>query len=357
MSRIYHPLLALIASATESELAKYVEYLKEENKILRVRIPGQIHTRVSERLRLLAVGKVLGKAIEELITIVSPASFYRWVREESEGKMKTKKSKGARRKPQEIRDLVVEIAKLTGFGLTRIIGELRKMGIKKMSRATVRSILTEAGIDPPPDRNNDRWKNFIERHANTLWAVDFFSVRTVTTLGFQQMYVLVWICMTSREIIVSESTKHPNAAWVEEQAERFLDQTANRDPDEKPAIVLHDNDTKFCKDFTDKLKSRGVKPNALPVASPNLNGRCERVILTIKSECLAKFILFGKRHLDHVLGEFTDYYNTVRSSMVRDHLPPVRDGEPEEIETINLSQVRVNSHVGGLVKSFARKAA
>ena len=92
-------------------------------------------------------------------------------------------------------------------------------------------------------------------------------------------------------------------------------------------------------------------------ASPNLNGRGERVILTTKSECLSKFILFGKRHLDHVLAEFTEYYNTVRSSMVRDHLPPVRDGEPEEIETINLSQVRVNSHVGRLVKSFARKAA
>ena len=73
MSRIYHPLLAMIASANESELAKYVEYLKEENKILRARIPGQVHTKVSERIRLLAVGKVLGQAIEELITIVSPA--------------------------------------------------------------------------------------------------------------------------------------------------------------------------------------------------------------------------------------------------------------------------------------------
>ena len=62
-------------------------------------------------------------------------------------------------------------------------------------------------------------------------------------------------------------------------------------------------------------------------------------------------------HLDHVLAEFTEYYNTVRSSMVRDHLPPVRDSEPEEIETITLRQVQVNSHVGGLVKSFARKAA
>ncbi len=153
------------------------------------------------------------------------------------------------------------------------------------------------------------------------------------------MHVLVWICMTSREIIVSESTKHPNAAWVSKQADLFLDQTASRDVDARPDIVMHDRDTKFCKDFSDALNSRGVRTNALPIASPNLNGRCERVILTIKSECLSKFILFGKRHLDYVLAEFTEYYNTVRSSMVRDHLPPVRDSEPEQIATINLKQV------------------
>jgi hypothetical protein len=64
MPSLFHPLLALIASATDKELARYVEYLKEENKILRARIPGQIHTRVDERERLLKLGKPLGKAIE-----------------------------------------------------------------------------------------------------------------------------------------------------------------------------------------------------------------------------------------------------------------------------------------------------
>ena len=66
MSQIFYPLLDLIASATNNELAKYVEYLKEENKILRARIPGQIHTRRGERERLLKFGKAIGRAIEEL---------------------------------------------------------------------------------------------------------------------------------------------------------------------------------------------------------------------------------------------------------------------------------------------------
>ena len=113
--RIFHPLLALIASATESELAKYVQYLKEENRILRARIPGQIHSRKSERDRLLKFGKAIGRAIEELITIVSPSTFYRWVREEKDGTT-AKNPKGGQRKPRELRELVIEIAKTTGFG-------------------------------------------------------------------------------------------------------------------------------------------------------------------------------------------------------------------------------------------------
>ena len=141
IAKIFHPLLSMIASATNNELAKYVEYLKEENKILRARIPGQIHTKPEERERLLKFGKVIGRAIEELMTIVSPSTFYRWVRDEKNGKPKPKNPKGGQRKPKEIRELVIEIAKTTGFGYTRIIGELRKLGIKKISRQTVRNIL------------------------------------------------------------------------------------------------------------------------------------------------------------------------------------------------------------------------
>ena len=74
-------------------------------------------------------------------------------------------------------------------------------------------------------------------------------------------------------------------------------------------------------------------------------------------ECLRKFIVFGKRHLDVLNSEFVTYYNTVRSHMERDHLPPVRSADPEEVETLSLTEVVVKSHVGGLVKSFERKAA
>ena len=76
-AKIFHPLLALIASASTNELARYVEFLKEENKILRARVPGQVHTRPDERPRLVKLGKALGQAIEELITLVTPSTFGR----------------------------------------------------------------------------------------------------------------------------------------------------------------------------------------------------------------------------------------------------------------------------------------
>ena len=200
----------------------------------------------------------------------------------------------------------------------------------------------------------DTWDNFIQRHKETLWACDFFSVKTVTTRGLRDTYVRVWLCMTTREAIVSISTEHPNSDWVVDQAERFLSETAGRV--KKPAIVMHNRDTKFSRAFTKKLNELGVRTNPLPKASPNLNGRCERFIETIKHECLLKFVIFGRRHLDHLIAEFTDYYNHQRSHMERDHLPPIRE-IPDDVEKLSIEQIEVKSYVGGLVKSFERKAA
>ena len=77
---------------------------------------------------------------------------------------------------------------------------------------------------------------------------------------------------------------------------------------------------------------------------------------TLRWECLDRFIVFGKRHLDYLVSEFTTYYNTRRSHMERDHLPPLRE-VPEEARKLKMDQIEVKSHVVGLVKSFHRKAA
>ena len=168
------------------------------------------------------------------------------------------------------------------------------------------------------------------------------------------MYLLAFICLETRETMVSPATEHPNSAWVVEQTESFLQDTAQREL--KPEIVMHDRDTKFTKEFVAKLNENDVRTNALPKASPNLNGRCERVIQTIKLECLSKFVIFGKHHLDHLVRDFLSYYNRHRAHSARDNLPPLRT-VPEDIDTIPLGEVEIKSYVGGLVKSFGRKAA
>ena len=161
--------------------------------------------------------------------------------------------------------------------------------------------MKEHGIEPSPDRTSDSWADFLNRHGETLRGCDLFSVKSVTAKGICDLYVLVFLCLKTREVFVTESTTHPDSAWVCEMTEWFAEQTKDRE--KKPEMLIHDRDVKFTKDFTKTVKDAGMKTNPLPMGSPNLNGRCERVIETIKLECLAKFIIFGKGHLDYLITE------------------------------------------------------
>jgi putative transposase len=149
MSRLFHPLLLLIANSTEHRLARHVQYLSEELSILRTRIPGEIHTTKAERARLLKFGKPISKDVDRLIQIVTPGTFHRWVREERRNYVA--KEPGRPRKRQVLRELVRKIARETDAGYTRILGELRRLGITRICRQTVRNILKEEGTDPPPE--------------------------------------------------------------------------------------------------------------------------------------------------------------------------------------------------------------
>ena len=171
--------------------------------------------------------------------------------------------------------------------------ELLKLGIKKISRQTVRNILKEEGIEPGPDRTSDSWNEFLKRHGETLWGCDLFSVKSVTTKGVRDLYLKVFLCLQTREAIVTESTEHPNSTWVCEPTLKFIEQSRGRDV--KPAMIIYDRDGKYTKEFTETLQQSGIKTNPLPIVSPNLNRRCERFIESIKLECLTKFIIIEKQ--------------------------------------------------------------
>ncbi len=318
MIKLFHPLLALIASATDRRLARYVRYLKEENRILRDRIPGQIHTRPHERVRLLKFGLSLGKAINELITIVTPGTFHRWIREEKRGKKNSRF--GRLGKSAVLRKLVLRIARETGFGYTRILGELRRLGIGRICRQTVKNIVKEEGIEPSPKRSTGTWDQFLKSHTETLWACDFFTKRAVTPRGLVDLYVLVFMHLETREVFLSPSTRNPDSAWVCEQAQAFVNHVADRK--QKPTYLIHDRDTKFSAKFRQLLKENDITSKKLPIRSPNLNARVERFVQTIKHECLSHFIAFGQRHLDYLVSEYVHYYNKHRAHSSREHLPP-----------------------------------
>jgi putative transposase len=206
-----------LAAATDRELAHQVQYLKIENKILRAKLPKRIHVTPQERHRLIKYGKLAGSAIYQLITIVTPRNFQRWLQAEKEPKPKQDSQANAKpgrpRTDQDIRTLVLRLAGENCWGYTRILGELKKLGVK-VSRSTVVNILREAGIDPNPERKNGTWHDFIKRHAATLWACDFFTKRIWTTGGLVEYYVLFFIHVGSRRVIVTGMTPNPDAPWV-----------------------------------------------------------------------------------------------------------------------------------------------
>jgi putative transposase len=179
MNRLVHPLLLLLARATEKELVLMIEYLKAENRILRNKLPKRIEVTTAERSKLLKLGVRLGSAIKEVITIVHPRTFARWL-SEAASDMKCRK-RGRPRTPEQSRQLIVEMAKATGWGYRRIFSELKKLGIRGVSLATIRRILQEHGFDIGPKRGIGTWHEFVQRHIKTLWATDFFT-KTVWTL-------------------------------------------------------------------------------------------------------------------------------------------------------------------------------
>lgn len=146
MPSLYRRLLGVLAGSTQAELRRQVQFLKAENEILRSRIPGAVRVSASERERLIRMRRALGTAIYTLITIVKPGTFMRWVRRvDRRPALPRPRHPGRPRTPEQIRELVVRIARETGWGYTRIVGQMRLLGYA-ISRTAVIRIVKEAGL-------------------------------------------------------------------------------------------------------------------------------------------------------------------------------------------------------------------
>jgi putative transposase len=349
-------LLILLAQATDRELAKQVQYLKTENRVLRSRLPKLIMTTPAERARLLKYGKPVGAAINQLITIVVPGTFHRWVRESKDHKRSKANRTGRPKKPLDLKKLILRIARETGWGYTRVLGELRKLTRHRISRQTVANIMREAGLEPGPKRGEKTWDEFLRMHSATLWQCDFFTKRAWTLRGLRYLYVLVFLNVATRKVFVTKATEHPNTAWVIEQTAAFIrharEQTLGVD------LVFHDADRKFGRAFDDSLRKRGLRPRRLRPRSPNLNAFVEHWIQAIQVECLDHFMVLGAAHLDYLVAEFVAHYHVERPHQGLDNRLIFAAKPPPENESIpSPRQVACHERLGGLLRHYQRHAA
>ena len=161
------------------------------------------------------------------------------------------------------------------------------------------------------------WDAFIKQHAATLWACDFFSKKVWTMSGLVDYFVLFFIHVGSRRVHVAGMSAHPDAKWMAQQARNVAMHFAELP--EKPTILIRDLDGKFTKEFDTILAADGLKVHKVGPLAPNLNAFAERWVLSIKSECLDHFIVFGEDHLRYLVHEYLSHYLHERPHQAKDN--------------------------------------
>lgn len=188
------------------------------------------------------------------------------------------------------------------WGEERIAAEiLLKLGIR-VSPRTVRRYMpkgTELGDRDP----SQRWTTFVRNHAKSILATDFL---VAVTVNFRILYVLVIMEVGTRKIVHFNVTDHPMAEWTLQQFREVIR------GDESQRYLIHDRDSKYSAELDSGIKSMGLKILKTPVQTPTANAYCERIIGTIRRECLDFMIPLNERHLRSLLKEWKDHYNRGR---------------------------------------------
>lgn len=355
MPSLFRRLLGVLAGSSQAELRRQNQFLRAENEILRSKIPGPIRVTPQERARLLRLGVAVGAAIHSLISIVKPATFLQWVRRASQQPVTCRpRNPGRPRTPEQIRELVLRLARETGWGYTRLVGQMRLLGYT-ISRSTVIKILKDAGMPTGPERNQSTWDEFVRSYAKSLWACDFLSQRVLTRKGFRDLYAIAFVNVHTRRAFVTPSTLHPDSPWVLAQIEGF--ERAAGLGREKCRVMTRDRDTKFGRPFDEALRARKITPVQLPHLAPNLNAQVERFIQTVQVDCLDKFLVMGTQHLDHLLREFVAHYNNERPHSSIGFRTPSGRGPPLKIAgSTACGPVRCRVRLGGVLRHFVHAA-
>jgi transposase InsO family protein len=224
------------------------------------------------------------------------------------------------------------------WGAPRIHGELLKLGIN-VSEAVVSKYMVRYGKPP-----SQTWRTFLENHAKDIIATDFFTVPTAT---FRVLFVLIILSHDRREILHTNVTESPTAEWTARQVMEAVSL------DETSKYLVRDRDRKFSTSFSRTVASAGLKEILTAPASPLQNAYAERVIGTIRRQCLDHTIILGEQHLRTTVKRYAGCYNRIRTHLSLDKDAP----NGRAIQFPDRGVIRSRRSCGGLQHEYYREAA
>ena len=316
-------------------------------EILFLRKQLEILTRKSPRPRLRPSDKYFFSVLTTVFTswknsllIIKPETVVRWHQRGFRlyWRWKSRSELGRPKIPQEQINLIKQIANENPlWGAPRIHGELLKLGFD-ISESTVLRYLPKK----LKRTTGQHWKTFLKNHSAEIISIDFLGVPTIT---FRLLYVLVFLSHHRRKIVHVNVTDHPTSAWATHQlTNAFYDE-------ETPKFLIRDRDKIFGRVFTESVSALGIRPILTAYRSPWQNGYVERVIGSIRRECLDHLIVVNETHLRGILQNYIHYYNTQRT-----HLGIGKDS-PQPREVQGSGKIDKAAVANGLHHFYFRRAA
>jgi transposase InsO family protein len=252
--------------------------------------------------------------------IVTPETVLRWQRRrfrEYWTKLSGRPTGGSSARQHPDKALIIRLATANTFwGAPRIHGELLKLGIDVAER-TVSRLLPKRRIPP-----SQTWRTFLANHVRDLVSLDFF---TVPTVRLRVLFVLVVLAHHRRRVVHFNVTEHPTAAWTAQQiVDAFPDDSA-------PSYLLRDRDQVYGEQFRHRMKGMRIEEVLTAPHSPWQNPFAERLIGSIRRECLDHVLVLGESHLRRILARYFSYYHRARTHLSLDKdAPGVRPVELPE---------------------------
>jgi transposase InsO family protein len=272
----------------------------------------------------------------QVLIVVKPETVVRWHKKGFKLFWKFKsRRKGPGRPPvsPEIRDLILKMANANPlWGAPRIHGELLKLGIE-ISERTVSNLMPRRKPKPP----SQTWRTFLKNHMMNMVSIDFFTVPTAT---FRILFVLLILSHSRRRVVHFNVTANPTANWTAQQIiEAFPWDTA-------PRYLLRDRDSIYGSYFRRRLKNMGINEIMTAPRSPWQNPFVERLIRSIRNDCLDHVIVLNESHLKRILSSYFRYYHNDRSHYRLEKDTP--SGRPVQARPAESSKIIELPRVGGL---------